>query len=32
MTEPVRWGFLGAGMVAAAALAPAVHSINHCGC
>ena len=25
MTEPVRWGFLGAGMVARVALAPAVH-------
>lgn len=25
MTEPVRWGFLGAGWIAARALAPAVH-------
>ena len=25
MTEPVRWGFLGAGWIAAKALAPAVH-------
>lgn len=28
MTEPVRWGFLGAGWVASRALAPAVHSAD----
>ncbi|MCW2666670.1 MAG: hypothetical protein JWN57_1632, partial [Frankiales bacterium] len=28
MSEPVRWGFLGAGMIATNALAPAVHAAD----
>ena len=28
VTEPVRWGFLGAGMIARVALAPAVHAAD----